>query len=159
MNQPDISTLQPGDCLLYAPGGFFGWLIAVKTWHLTSHVEIYDCDGCSVASRDGKGVGRYPFRSEGLSFVLRPDQFYVHPAAMRWFDEVDGQKYDWLGILVFSLAVKKGHPDKMFCSEFATRFYRSGGLEPFHRDEDADRVAPFQFLTSGKFERVWSAKE
>lgn len=151
------SKLQNGDALLYTPSGIFGWIIAMKTWHKVSHVEVYSGDGFSVASRDGEGVGIYNYRADGLCAVLRPNGFYHHEAAMRWFDTVDGQKYDWKGILVFSMAVRQGAQDRMFCSEFATRLYRAGGLEPFQTDEDADHIAPFQFLTSPRFDRIWAA--
>jgi len=151
----NFTELYHGDCLLYTPSGFFGWLIALKTWHKVSHVEVYIGDGFAVASRDGKGVGIYNYRPDGLAAVLRPSGFYYHDGAMKWFSTVNGQKYDWKGILVFALAVKQGAKDRMFCSEFATRFYRAGGLEPFHPDEDADHIAPFQFLTSGKFDHKW----
>jgi hypothetical protein len=67
-----LRTLKPGDVLLYKPKGLFGWLIRVKTWHKIAHVECYVGDGLSVASRDGKGVGKYPLRSSELAVVCRP---------------------------------------------------------------------------------------
>jgi len=42
--------------------------------------------------------------------------------------------------------------DRMMCSEFATRFYRAGGFEPFSMFEDADMVAPATFLVSPHFD-------
>jgi len=141
-----ITALEPGDALLYAPSGFFGWLIAFKTWNKLSHVEVYAGNGKSYASRDGKGVGFYDFRADGLAKVLRPTLQPLNlKAANEWFATVDGQKYDWLGILVFTLAVAQGAKDKMFCSEFATRWYRKAGLKLFG-DCDADRIAPAQFI-------------
>ena len=155
-NMNNFTDLKPGDCLLYKASGLFGRIIALKTWHSISHVEVYGEVGFSFASRDGKGVARYPFRSNGLVVVLRPNSFYCHEAAARWFKTVDGQKYDWWGLLRF-FTIGDGKHDRMFCSEFATRLYRSGGLEPFHKNEDADLIAPFQFMTSAKFDRVWEA--
>jgi hypothetical protein len=154
-NLPD---LQPGDCLLYRPNSFFGWLIAVKTFNRISHVEVYRGEHLSYASRDGVGVGLYRLRRAQLARVLRPAGPFDNAAARRWFwQEADGQKYDWLGLLCFTLAVKQGASDRMFCSEFATRFYRAGGLEPFQPDYDADHVPPSYFLSSGAFTTIWKA--
>lgn len=149
------SILQPGDCLLYRPTGFFGWLIAVKTWTKVSHVEVYAGNDTSVASRDGLGVNRYSMRLDGLGYILRPNKPFSLMAGIAWFDGVRGQKYDWLGLLCFTLAVKQGAKDRMFCSEFATRFYRAASLQPFSPETDADHVAPAQFLQSPAFDAVW----
>ena len=43
--------------------------------------------------------------------------------------------------------------NRQFRSELATRVYRAGGLDPFN-GEDAEAIAPFQFLLSDKFVRV-----
>jgi hypothetical protein len=157
--------LFPGDCLLYfSAGSFLDWVIAFKTWSKVSHCEVYRGEGTSVASRNGLGVNLYPVRWEGLAWVLRWDAncggTMDVPRAMRWFfKHAQGQRYDWLGLLVFYLAVKQGAPNKMFCSEFATRFYRAGGFKPFSEETDADRVAPAQFLQSVAFLPAWKAKE
>lgn len=148
---------QPGDCLLYKPTGLFGWIISAKTWHWISHIEIYTGDGQSVASRDGKGVGLYPVREDKLVYILRPNQLFNLPKAMEWFNLVNGQGYDWLGLLRFSWR-KSYVPEnltanKQFCSEFATRFYRNGGFDPFPR-EDADAIAPFQYESNPFFSLV-----
>jgi len=156
----DISAIKPGDCLLYKPNGFFGWLIAVKTWNKVSHCEVYNGGGISFASRDGIGVNSYLFRRKQLAYVLRPKTPVNLDAARRWFlADACGQKYDWKGILVFSLAVKQGAKDKMFCSEFLTRFYREGNFHPFSESYDADHIAPAQFLQSPEFDLVWKANK
>lgn len=156
-HQPGLPVLQPGDCLLYRPSSFFGWLIAVKTWNWVSHVEVYADNDRSVASRDGIGVNIYPFRNEQLTRILRPRWPFVFAEAMQWFyQEAQGQKYDWKGILVFTLAVRQGARDRMFCSEFSTRFYRAGEFHPFADDYDADRVAPANYLTSPAFDEIWT---
>lgn len=115
----------------------------------------------SVASRNGLGVNLYPFRRDGLAYVLRPLETYgplsVDNAQSWFFRKAQGQSYDWLGLMCFTLAVKQGSPDKMFCSEFAARWYRAGGLRPFAEDYDADLIAPAQFLQSPAFEPVWKA--
>lgn len=163
----DPSKLIAGDCLLYkrtpfrrSPlGWFFGLVINVKTWSRFSHVEVYDGDGKSLASRDGKGVGRYKLRMEELAEVRRPTALnFCHETGSRWFNSVEGQKYDWLGLLCFTLAVRQGARDKMFCSEFATRFYRKSGLELFNPDDDADKIAPAQMHQTPTLTTVWSEK-
>jgi hypothetical protein len=73
-----------------------------------------------------------------------------------FFKEANGQKYDWLGLLCFTLAVKQGSPHKMFCSEFATRFDRACGFNAVHPEYDADLVAPGTFLALPDFDHVWT---
>lgn len=154
--QPD---LKPGDCLLYRPTGLFGWIISLKTWHSIGHSEVYIGGGYSLASRDGVGVGRYPTRWNELGVVLRPTHPLNLTSALAWFFNVaNGQKYDWLGLLRFAWRskVKSDKRDnRMFCSEFLTRFYRQAGMDPFN-GEDADGIAPFEFLLSNSFTKVWS---
>jgi hypothetical protein len=152
-----INDLEPGDCLLYAPKGVYGKLIAFKTWHGVAHCECYMGNGYSVASRDGKGVGTYPVRLTELIYVLRPNEPFDRMKAYDWFiDHANGQKYDWWGLLrfVWTKKVSKAGDDKMFCSEFLTRFYRQGGLQVFN-NEDADAIAPFQFLLTEKLTQTY----
>ena len=141
---PDV--LRPGDVLLYPATSLFGKLIALKTWHPVSHVEVFVGDGRSVASRDGKGVAAYPARLHDVRHALRPVQPVDLAAALRWFKaHADGQPYGWFDLLAF-VGVTKDGPG-MVCSSFAVQFLRAGGLRIF-RDEPPNRVAPFQFLTS-----------
>ncbi len=144
------ALLRPGDCLLYRPTSLFGRLVALKTWHAVSHVEVYAGSGQSFASRDGQGVDLYPLRLDGLRDVLRPVTPFDLAQAAAWFAAVRGQKYDWWGLFRF-FTIGRGKPDRMFCSELATRLYRHSGIEPFQPDEDADLVAPFEFLLSPAF--------
>ena len=157
-------SLIPGDVLLYGRtpflksplGWFFGLVINIKTWSRYSHVEVFVGNGISMASRDGVGVGYYPFRTEQLEKVRRPSaKDFDFKRGSKWVFSVDGQKYDWLGLLCFTYAVHSGSKTKQFCSEFATRFYRKAGLEPFNPEVDADHVAPAQFDQSAAFRTVW----
>jgi hypothetical protein len=179
VTEQDIQrVLRPFDTMIYRPRGFFGNLIALKTWNKTAaHVEVYIGDSQSVASRDGKGVHVYPNRFSELAWLLRVKPHHRREfdeyKALSWLRTVDpktghsplGQGYDWKGILVFTLAVKQGAVDKMFCSEFWTRFMRAGGLEPFqsHLDgtptTDADAVAPATILLSSKFDVILSPED
>jgi uncharacterized protein YycO len=152
----DSKILKPGDCLLYRASGFFGHLISLKTWSHFSHVEVYIGNNKSVASRDGIGVNEYTLRLENLGFILRPNRDFNIKKALKWFHDIaKGQRYDWKGILVFTLAAKQGSLDRMFCSEFATRFYRNGDFNPFNINYNADRIAPSNFLISPNFDEIW----
>lgn len=152
------ALVRPGDCLLYRPtkfdwkhlGAFFGAGIAIKTWHQISHCELYVGNGQSCASRDGQGVAQYPLRTSELAYVLRPSVPLAWPAFWAWFRTVNGQKYDWFGLVRFAWfkSTGGGNNGKMFCSEFLTRAYRALGVTVFNPDEDADAVAPFEFLVS-----------
>lgn len=151
-----VPNPQPGDCLLYnTPGDFVDWAIRVKTWSIAAHVECCVGNGQSVASR-ATGVNIFPYRPEGLVAILRPSQPFDLAKALAWFNaSAKGQRYDWKGLLCFALAVHQGSKDKMFCSEFATRFYRAGGLNAVNANWDADKVAPGSFLMTPALDWVW----
>lgn len=156
MDHTVLNKLQSGDCLLYGPSSLFGWIIAIKTWSRACHVEIYRGEGMSVASRNGIGVNIYPLRTTNLLYVRRPVRLLDIDNAMNWFFRAaQGQKYDWLGLLSFYLAVKQGSPNRMFCSEFATRWYREAGVELFNPELDADTIAPAQFDQTVELETIY----
>lgn len=156
MTEPN---LRPGDVLLYTGGSFFSRLIQFKTWSRYSHCEVYDGDGFSVASRDGIGVGRYLLRMDGLRVILRPVARFHAAPARAWFQTVNGQPYDWFGLLAFTSAEWQGRNNwKQFCSEFCCRYLRKGGIEPFTVDTDADSIAPGEFMKSGALLVVWKAE-
>lgn len=151
-------TFRPGDVLLYSGDSLFGLLIQIKTWSRYSHCEVYDGDGKTVASRDGLGVARYPLRTDGLRVILRPLGKFDVDRARLWFETVNGQPYDWLGLLAFTSAKRQGKENwKMFCSEFATRYLRAGGIEPFN-GYDADGIAPGEFMKSSTLIVVWKSE-
>ncbi len=151
-----VEHTRPGDLLLYSTrGSIWSWAIKVKTWSQVSHCEVVGPDATALASRDGKGVNTYyPIRERDLYAVLRP----VHPmdmgAAWQWHQTVIGQKYDWWGLMRF-FTLGKPSLTKQFCSEYAVRLYRHGGIEPFTPDYDADLVSPGMFLASAAFTSVW----
>lgn len=144
--------LKAGDILLYRPCKFqwkswwtwpFGQLIAVKTWHHISHVELYDGNKNSLASRDGKGVARYPTRLSELTYVLRPTVALNLDAGRKWFETELGTPYGWLDLLNFiGLPVDKRG---VVCSPFVVGFLRASGWNVFPADKDIC-IAPFQFL-------------
>ena len=153
MLNPD--SLKPGDCLLYAGKSPIDRVIQVKTWSRYSHVEIYVGDGMSVASRNGIGVNCYTTRLGDLAAVRRPGYLLNLDAARVWHKTVAGQKYDWLGILCFTLAVRQGSPDRQFCSEYARNFYRAGGWDLFNPAVSSDTVAPAQLWQTPLLTTIW----
>jgi hypothetical protein len=154
--------LQPGDVLLFNRDGLYNRIIRIKTWSRVSHVEVVSfaspvvgAPPLIVASRNSKGVAQYTIDTHGLYCVLRPRQPFDIAKAMEWFwSEANGQGYDWIGLLSFTSAKFQGKENgKMFCSEFAARFLRSGGIDPF-LGCDADAVAPSDFLKNSAFIRI-----
>ena len=161
---PDL--LQPGDVLLYRPAKlraglaswFFGKVISIKTWTDISHCECYIGPGQSLAARDGVGVNLYPLRTADLGYVLRPKGPLNIERGLAWFyKNACGQKYDWLGLMVFAHAVKQGDPNKSFCSEFVARLFDRGFHYPlFSWMWDSDRVSPSMLASSVNLELIWN---
>jgi len=163
MSSPlNINQLQPGDVLVYSRSTLINLIIKVKTWSRYTHVEVYGGDGKVYASRNGVGVGRYDFDRSGLVLVVRPPvgSFSIK-AATDWFwrNELSKQGYDWLGLLNFTYARFVGKENgRMFCSEFAVRFLRNGGLPVFGR-MDADTISPRDFVAHDLFVPVWASDD
>lgn len=157
LQYPDWSDVRPGDCLGYFSEEFYAYIVAVKTFYKLSHVEIYEGNNHSLAARYGKknGVNRYELRKSGIAVIRRPIGALDLNDGQHWFEtRARGQGYDLLGQLAFFHA---GHPSmcKMWCSEFATRYYRACHFQPFDPEFDADLVPPMFFMVSPMFETVW----
>ncbi len=151
-----VPGLLPGDLLLYnSPGSVVDFVIRLKTWSVAAHCECYVGNSRSVASRNGIGVGNYPLRFDGLIAVLRPNRPFDLTLALEWFKSVDGQKYDFLGLMCFFLAVKRGSRDRMFCSEFLKRLYHQANCPLLHPQWDADKTAPGNFFMSTALDWFW----
>lgn len=146
-----LRPLEPGDVLLYGATGFFGRVIALKTWHPIAHVECYIGNGLSVASRDGIGTGIYPVRTAGLVMICRPKVPLDVDRALALFTAVPHRPYGWIDLLQF-VGLNINTPG-IVCSPCITEFLRDGGLDPFN-GEPAERIAPFQFMTSPVFQNL-----
>ncbi len=165
----ELEQIKAGDVLLYSGKGWIDRAIQAKTWSRYSHCEIYDGGGYALASRNGIGVSRYPVRLHGLLAIMRLRVPFDMQAIRDWFDSVDGQPYDWWGLLAFTSAKIQGRENfKQFCSEFVARALRVGigaktdhpgakkgdkralealGLDPFN-GYDADGIAPSEIRKS-----------
>lgn len=155
-----IPLLQPGDVLLYDKPSLVNFLIKLKRGEQYSHVEVYEGNSKTLASRNGLGVARYDLNLDGLAAVYRvtPPNTINFAKGEEWFKTVDGEKYDWLGLMSFSWAKYRSQFDnnnKMFCSEFVTRLYRNCDCELFNSNTDADAISPEMITYSQKLAPFW----
>lgn len=160
MNAFDQSILLPGDMLLYFDeGSFVDFVIAEKTGKKVSHVETFVGGGQSIASRNLIGVGQYPLRLDGLVCVRRIRQPWNLEAGLAWAKTVNGQDYDFKGLLTATSLVKDGTPGDMFCSEHRLNFDRACGVEPFNPSLRADCCYPRDLWLCAAYETVWKASD
>lgn len=150
--------LEPGDILLYSGKSIWSWTIKVKTWSDISHVEIFLGEGKTFSSREKQGVNIYDFTSENLVVVLRPNDSIDIGKLLTFARAVQGQKYDYWGLLRF-FKLGKQSQDKQFCSESVTRACRFAGFKVFAEEYDADLVSPGMFLSSPHCDVVWREKK
>lgn len=160
--------LLPGDILLYDRDGIFNKLIKWKRGEKYSHVEVFVGGTSTVASRNGVGVGKYELKLDGLAAIYRTSVPLALDKGLAWFNStdangkklVDGQGYDWVGLLSFTFAKFQGRENhKMFCSEFVMRFMRACDVELFATDTDADAISPGLIPYSPRVFPVWVRKD
>lgn len=108
-----------------------------------------------------KGVDIYPLNLEGLAAVAEPMGAFDVAAAMSWFySKAQGQKYDLLGLFNFYRRMQRvENMKRMWCSEFLTRWYRSGGFHPFNSECDADMISPAQFCQTSGMRFKWRSSK
>lgn len=149
-------AVRPGDTIVYRPSNWIGRLIALKTWHNWSHVEMIVNDHKAIGARM-EGVNYYPINLAHAGMVIQPPPSFNLQAALDWFDDkACGQAYDLFGLFRF-FTWGKPSLDKQFCSELLTRAYRAGGVDIF-AGQDADLVPPGWFATLAGgygFTTVW----
>lgn len=160
MSDYNRELLRPGMTMGYSPSSLFGKIIVSKTWMNLSHVETYIGGGMSVAAR-WEGVNMYPVREDKyLCVVLEPTAPFDLDRAKQWFmTHACGLKYDLWGMRIFYRLIRRANPDRMWCSELCTEFYRAGGFEPFQSLLAADRVSPAQFLQTGALNVAWCSPD
>lgn len=142
----DFSTLQSGDSILYSTSDLVDGLIEDHTGGPVAHIEVYEGQGQSVASRNGLGVNRYPLRTVGAIYVLRPNVDVDVVAATEWFETVKGEGYDWVGLLNFFRPGETVTPHELFCSAFGCLWYRAGKANLFHPSWYANKLSPVDYL-------------
>lgn len=164
-----LAGLLPGDVFLFSRKSTFNLIISIKTWSRFTHVEVVCATATephvgTAAARNGVGVGLYPLDLHGLALVLRPQSIvgtWDQAKAMQWYqgNHIGGQAYDWIGLLNFTyarLASENNHAQ--FCSEFATRFLRAGGVDPFP-EADADTISPRDFSITPALRVIWRSPD
>jgi len=113
-----------------------------------AHIEIYAGGGQSWASRNGIGVGLYPFRPDGLVIVRRPSWVFDPQGKIdAWFATVKGTEYGWADIaanagIVISNA--KGED----CSHFAAVLMETAGCPQFDLVFPRNEITPRDFKLS-----------
>lgn len=150
---PDASMLVSGDVLGYSSSGVMGDIIR-RTGAL-SHVEIYEGNGFSLASRDGLGVARYPLRLNELSAQLRPLDGDM-AAFTAWFETVKGEAYSWKGLLGFAEGATTGEAGQMFCSQFIAEGFKQIGKPLFNKLWPSGLVTPSDLLKVKELHWQWA---
>lgn len=138
-----------------------GWIIAIKTWTLLSHVECYEGRGRVIAARL-EGVNVYEQRIDKyLSFVRRPvmdgRQFDVS-GAWAAVQKYIGTPYDIGAFEGFINPWCKHRHASRVCSTIAAMWLRGGGCEPFNPDMSANDASPAQFWQTPMLSTIWSRK-
>lgn len=153
----DPAMLKAGDLMLYAPKDIPGYLIAIKTGRLKSHIELYIGGGRSIAARQ-EGVNVYPVRIDAqLASVRRhPDwQKFDTNAAMRAVSPLLGQSYEIPALFAFFCPWHVAERTLRVCSPVACLGLRGGGLECFNPDLPNSGVTPAAFFETGALQTIW----
>jgi len=154
--------LQPGDILLYSKSDVFGLLTSFRTFSPAVHVEMFEGEAMSLASRNGIGVNRYPFRDAQLAAVLRPKQAINMADVKAWFEVpfnkitgegVRGRPYGWLDLLRFY--GKKIKTNGWICSQFVAKALSAGGLGVFASDYYCGTIDPGDYFIPWALEWKW----
>ena len=154
-----LPPLQFGDVCLYSHKGFFDTLIRLKTWSRITHVEIYESEGFSLASRNNKGVNRYPFDPTVFE-VRRPKRMaFDRAAAWTWFKSVQGYPYGFKVLLDFyGFPIPKTYTG-IICSQFADLFLQHCGCDCFPERYSAGKISPRDFDITPELTDLWCADE
>lgn len=150
---PDISQIKPGSILGYfTPDDAVDWIIT-RTGPL-AHIEIYEGNGMSLASRNGVGVSRYPFRAEGLTAVLTSPKLDIEKFSA-WFETVMGDAYDWAGLAGFVKGEVTQEIKHWFCSAVIAKGCQMAGTPMFNPLWSPSLITPSDFLKTAELSWEW----
>lgn len=151
------SLILPGDILLYDKKGIGNTIIKFVRGEKYSHVAIASRAGKMMEARQWQRLDEVPIRTEGLAAIYRTKNQIDFEAGYHWFlTRAKGQKYDWIGLLSFKFAKLQGRNNgKMFCSEFAHRFFKKISYHLFAEDMDSDAVSPGMIPYSARVFPLW----
>lgn len=156
----DVSIIKPASVLLYNTPGDLVDEIITRTGP-AAHVEIYECAGYSMASRNGLGVARYPYRSEGLIAVLEPklgpcdDLGKLLNKLSAWFETVKGDGYDFNGLAGFIVGSVQQTQAHWFCSAFAAKCFEMAGFPLFNPMWSPSLITPSDFFKTPLLHWQW----
>lgn len=156
-----LKIMKPGDLLVYSGSGFFSRLIKFKTASEWTHVAVYVGDGKMREFKEFAGAQEVEFRSHNIGMIRRSRCEWNKEKADAFWQEVNKQGYDYVGLFWSFYARKQGRKnEKMFCSEFAAReHYKSTGCHAVSEETDADGVSPADLAKSVAYTTVWIGKE
>lgn len=159
---PDASSLKAGQILLYDSPSIVDWLIT-RTGP-AAHIEFYEGNGKSLASRNGLGVARYDLRMDGLIAVLELNTGLNSLSGMveqfsKWFETVDGENYDWFGLEGFLKGETTNEPNHLFCSAFVAQGLWRIGYPVFNKLWPCSLITPSDFLKTNSLKWEWAATD
>ncbi len=129
--------------MLYASPDLVDRVIEVASDDDVAHIEVYAGGGTSWASRNGIGVGLYPFRSVGLKYVRRPVKPLNLVLVNAWFPTVNGAPYGW-GDIAANVGVNLNLAG-MDCSHFVAVLCEVGECPQFDSVYPKDKIKPAHF--------------
>lgn len=152
--KPEIPELMPGDILLYRGWSLFDIIIMLHTGSYASHVECYWGQGMSLASRNGKGVSKYPFRLMGLYAVLRPKMRLDFDRGNAWFfSKANNKPYGFADLGRFVLLKIPGRG--MICSQFVALLFDNLGASLFAGHWERGAISPRDFMVTDHLDLVY----
>lgn len=107
------------------------WLIRAVTWSEWSHVDIMLPDGGLIGAAAPHGVIGITSEERIARASCAAVMKVPCSTPFSWMLSQIDKPYDWLGVAGIGLHRDWEEDDKWFCSEFAARAMKEGGIEPF----------------------------
>lgn len=155
----DPSILEPGDVLLYRYSSFVGFLIAIKTFDVHSHAEVYVGNGTSLAARV-EGVDYYPTRvDKDLVCVRRAEVPLRIEDGKRAIVPFLKKPYSIKGLFTFFDPWRVHSHVHRICSVMVYKFLLGCGAELFNPSVDDNKIAPAQLYQTGLLRTIWERED